>query len=225
MNCEESYVKFYRKLLNWRWFQDANTYLIWSYILLSANWEDHDFEKVTVKRGQLVTSYQTMSKDTGLSIKCVRKAIEHLKDTGEVTVKLYPRYQVITIPNYDSYQGKGQAKGRLRAGKRQAEGNNIIMEEEKEFKNTNTKVFVIPTVDEVRSYCDERHNSVDPEHFVDFYQAKGWMVGKNKMKDWKAAIRNWEKSTNRTRDPKRTPLSVQEMEDFVNKLNGENKKW
>ena len=53
-------------------------------------------------------------------------------------------------------------------------------------------VFIPPTVDEVRSYCQERGNNVNPESFIDFYQSKGWMVGKNKMKDWKAAVRNWE---------------------------------
>ena len=54
------------------------------------------------------------------------------------------------------------------------------------------KRFVPPTPDEVRSYCTERNNSVDASRFVDFYEAKGWMVGKNKMKDWKAAVRTWE---------------------------------
>jgi len=52
--------------------------------------------------------------------------------------------------------------------------------------------FVPPTVDEVRDYCKERKNLVDCERFVNFYEAKGWMVGKNKMKDWKAAVRTWE---------------------------------
>lgn len=53
--------------------------------------------------------------------------------------------------------------------------------------------FVPPTVEEVRAYCLERKNSVDPERFVDFYAAKGWMIGKDKMKDWKASVRTWEK--------------------------------
>lgn len=53
--------------------------------------------------------------------------------------------------------------------------------------------FTPPTVDEVRDYCRERGNAVDAERFVDFYAAKGWMVGKNRMKDWKAAVRTWEK--------------------------------
>lgn len=54
--------------------------------------------------------------------------------------------------------------------------------------------FTPPTVEEVRAYCRERGNSVNPETFVDFYTGKGWMVGKNKMKDWKAAVRTWEKN-------------------------------
>lgn len=52
--------------------------------------------------------------------------------------------------------------------------------------------FTPPTFNEVSAYCKERGNSVNPQRFIDFYASKGWMVGKNKMKDWKAAVRNWE---------------------------------
>ena len=52
--------------------------------------------------------------------------------------------------------------------------------------------FKPPTVEEVTQYCAERGNAVDPMRFVDYYTANGWMVGKSKMKDWKAAVRNWE---------------------------------
>jgi hypothetical protein len=55
------------------------------------------------------------------------------------------------------------------------------------------KRFRPPTYDEVKAYCLERKNNVDPEKFIDFYQSKGWMVGKSKMKDWKASVRTWEK--------------------------------
>lgn len=54
--------------------------------------------------------------------------------------------------------------------------------------------FTPPTVDEVKAYCQERGNSVDPERFVDFYESKGWLVGKSKMRDWHAAVRSWERS-------------------------------
>lgn len=53
--------------------------------------------------------------------------------------------------------------------------------------------FTPPNIQDVRAYCQERGNKVDPEAFWDFYQAKNWMIGKNKMKDWKAAVRTWER--------------------------------
>lgn len=56
-----------------------------------------------------------------------------------------------------------------------------------------TKRFVPPSVDEVRAYCQERGNNVDPEKFVDYYTSNGWRVGKNPMKDWRAAVRTWER--------------------------------
>lgn len=60
-------------------------------------------------------------------------------------------------------------------------------------KTDSYSVFKPPTVDEVRAYCLERKNDVDPQRFVDYYQARGWMIGKSRMKDWKAAVRTWEK--------------------------------
>lgn len=62
---------------------------------------------------------------------------------------------------------------------------------------TKAKRFIPPTGDEVAAYCQERGNGLDPETFVDFYASKGWMVGKNPMKDWKAAVRTWERSEGR----------------------------
>jgi hypothetical protein len=54
--------------------------------------------------------------------------------------------------------------------------------------------FTPPSIDEVRAYCQERGNGVDAERFIDYYNANGWRVGKNAMKDWKAAVRTWEKN-------------------------------
>lgn len=56
-----------------------------------------------------------------------------------------------------------------------------------------SKRFYPPTLDEVKEYCEERKNNIDPMAFIDFYSSKGWMIGKNRMKDWKAAVRTWER--------------------------------
>lgn len=58
------------------------------------------------------------------------------------------------------------------------------------------KRFTPPTLEEVRAYCEERHNTVDPQRFIDYYTANGWVQGRGKpIKDWKACVRTWEKGT------------------------------
>lgn len=90
---------------------------------------------------------------------------------------------------------------KVRGGIEQSSTNNI--EYNKESINNNkllfipkkeTKKFVKPTLEEVKEYCLERKNNIDAETFIDFYESKGWYVGKNKMKDWKATIRTWERN-------------------------------
>ena len=61
------------------------------------------------------------------------------------------------------------------------------------------KVFKKPTIEEVEEYCRERNNGIDGSRFVNFYESKNWMVGKNKMVDWKACVRTWEKRNNTTK--------------------------
>ena len=59
-------------------------------------------------------------------------------------------------------------------------------------ENVKRKTFRPPTLEEVTKYCKERGNNVNPQRFIDYYQSNGWMVGKNRMKDWMAAVRTWE---------------------------------
>ena len=77
--------------------------------------------------------------------------------------------------------------------------------------------FVPPTEEEVLAYCRERGNSVDPVSFVAFYSAKNWMIGKNKMKDWRAAVRTWEQreiAVQSQRDEEKKPSSFDTDEFF-----------
>ena len=76
-----------------------------------------------------------------------------------------------------------------------------------------TRRFTPPTVEEVQDYCWERGNAVDPQRFVDYYTSNGWMVGKNKMKDWKAAVRTWEQKEGKA--PKAQPKKASSFLDLV----------
>lgn len=70
------------------------------------------------------------------------------------------------------------------------------------------KKFEPPSVDEVKAYCEERQNNVDPEAFIDFYVSKGWKVGNQPMKDWRAAVRTWEKRSDRPVTNKSSPSKI-----------------
>ena len=70
---------------------------------------------------------------------------------------------------------------------------NVNVNENEYIKeNIKRKNFIKPTIEEIQEYCTERHNGINANAFYDFYESKNWMVGKNKMKDWKACIRTWE---------------------------------
>ena len=84
---------------------------------------------------------------------------------------------------------KGGIKENLKDNNTSINNTSIIKEKIKKRKS-----FIVPTIIEIEDYCRLRGNEINAEQFYDFYQSKGWMVGKTKMKDWKAAIRNWERN-------------------------------
>ena len=79
----------------------------------------------------------------------------------------------------------------------------------KEIKIIN-KLFTIPMISEVENYCIERKNNIEAESFINFYDSKGWMVGKNKMKDWRACIRTWEMRE------KKKPMKTSKIDSQIN---------
>ena len=80
--------------------------------------------------------------------------------------------------------------------------NHITNNQEEKESSKRKKSFTTPTHNEISEYCLERNNHIDAEKFYDHYESNGWHVGKNKMKDWKAAIRTWEKSPAYGKDDK-----------------------
>lgn len=116
----EGYIKIDRNMLRWRWVNSPTTGWLFIILLLKANYKKMTFEGIEIQPGQVVTSYPSLVKSSGLSIQQCRSALKRLKSTGEVTAKLYPKFQVITIVNYKQYQDPtGKSTGRI-TGKQQA---------------------------------------------------------------------------------------------------------
>jgi len=191
------WISLHRKLLDWEWYDDPNTMRLFIHCLLRANFESTKWRGHDIERGQFITSYATLSSELKLSPKQIRVALDKLKRTGEVASKSSSQHTVITVNNYLKYQDRGTLWGKQGANEGQAEGKRGATDNKNNKNNNenkNKRGFNAPTIEQVKDYCLERKNNIDPEHFIDYYLARGWVLKNgSKIKDWKAAIRTWEK--------------------------------
>lgn len=130
------------------------------------------------------------------------KETAYLDHKESLTIGDNGAYSISGIPNV-VYQSGIPSIGKDRIGK-------DSIGEEKEAQ----KRFTPPTISEVSDYCKEKGYSINAERFVDFYASKGWMVGKNKMKDWKAAVRGWS-SRDKADAPSNAPADSAWISDAV----------
>ncbi len=98
------WIKLHRKMLDWEWYGDGNTFRLFVHLLLTANHKPQSWKGVVIGRGELATGRQSLSAQTGLSEQSVRTSLERLKSTNEITIKSTSKYSIVTIVNYDTYQ-------------------------------------------------------------------------------------------------------------------------
>ncbi len=147
------HIKIDRRILEWEWYSDINTCRLFIHLLLKANWKDGRFQGTEVPRGSLVTSYNSLSKQTGLSVQNIRTAIKHLILTGEITSKQQAKFTVITVKNYDKYQLDNRVTNNLLTENQQASNKLLTTIEEgkkvrREESNNN-----IPSAPDDKSPC------------------------------------------------------------------------
>lgn len=199
----EGWAKIYRSLSDhWLWedkpFSKGQA---WIDLLLLVNHSEKktmiDGRLETVSVGQTITSTRKLCDRWGWSNTKVRNFLKMLENESMIIVKSDSKKTVINIVNYSVYQDSDNKKETV---KRQSSDSQTTVKHtnknEKNEKNekNNIRRFTPPTYEQVSSYCLERNNNVDAHRFVDHYEANGWMRGKTKMKDWKAAVRFWERS-------------------------------
>ena len=146
--------------------------------------------------GWFFNTESNIERDTTLTSYQQRKVLKTLKKCGIIETKRkgIPAKQYFKINEANllkilsSEETEGLVVNKLND---LSETNLITINKNKEIK-INNKFFKKPTVEEVHQYCNERKNKVCADAFIDFYESKGWMVGSNKMKDWKACVRTWE---------------------------------
>lgn len=134
------FILLYRQITEWEWYQNPNTFRVFLHCLLKANFVDGRFEGVAVNRGQFVTSLPNLAKQTKLSIQQVRTALDHLKLTGEITDKAYPKFRVITVVKYDEYQRDNRQDNSQSTGNQQA-SNRPATGEQQQYNNNNNGIM------------------------------------------------------------------------------------
>ena len=203
------------------------------YLLLQARFNPvpKKYPGFVVSRGDVLTSLSTISEDCSwFENRMIRKwsrgkvsrllavlskigFCRTISDTygTHLNICKYELYQDLTkyksdsdgtTPNSDGHETERPRTSMDHNSKNVQEGCKNV-KKEKNIAQTSAKRFTPPSQEDVKNYCLERNNGVDPNKWFNFYEAKGWMVGRNKMKDWKAAVRTWEDGTSQTK-PKNT---------------------
>ena len=142
------YIKLYRQMLDWGWYDDTNTKVVFLHLLLTANFKDTEWHGIQLKRGDVVTSIPSLASALKLSERNVRTALMHLKSTGEVTDKIYSKFRIISIKNYGQYQdddrqNDSQATGNRQADDSQATGNRQQRKNDKNVRSKEGKNVVV----------------------------------------------------------------------------------
>lgn len=190
-----------REIRRWSWYRNSKMVHMLVHLMLEAQYQDSSYMGIEIKRGQLVTGRKQLSVETGMSEREVRTCLERLQNDQLINIKSTNKFSVITIYNYDSWQfvtntNDQQTTNRTPTNDQLNDHIQTINKDNNKEKDTNVSKkkqgFVKPTIDEVAAYIIEKGYHFDAERFHAYYESNGWMVGRNKMKDWKAACRTWE---------------------------------
>lgn len=202
---ENGYIKIYRSLLKWEWYDDVNTKVVFLHLLLTANIDDSKWHGVTVKRGSRVSSYETLAKETCLSRQQVRTAIDKLTRTGEIsTNSQHKKYTVFSVNNFDKFQtitnkqptDNQQATNKQPQYKKDKKDkeDNIFLSTANEEENLSTfqQSPTLPTLEEVQAYAQANHICTDVQRFYNYYDGTGWRTKKGTpITDWRQTLRWW----------------------------------
>lgn len=198
----DGWIKLYRKIQTSEMYRNLTSkqrdVMIQCLILANHNQKSWEWgaEIFECKPGQFITSLENLREKCAKDVKVqsVRTALLKLEKWHFLTNESTKTGRLITICKWDIYQTESNGANKdanRQPTKSQQRANKELTTNKKDKKEKNEK-NIPPKIEDVKSYCIERGNNVDPNRWYDFYCSKGWMVGKNKMRDWKAAVRTWE---------------------------------
>lgn len=206
--AKNGWVKIHRCIEDAPWYKDANTSHLAQHLIRKANHEAGEimFNRsiIRVERGQLVTGLFTLSHETGATHRKLRTSLEILRKCSFLTLQPTQRYTIITICNYELYQQSDNQcvtltdKEATNSRQTDVTLTDNKQEVKKEKKERNIGAFAKPTLDEVTSFITSKGWSVDPVAWYSHYESNGWRVGRNPMRNWRAAVLTWQRKASQS---------------------------
>ena len=144
------FITLQRSMLEWEWYDDNNTKVLFIHCLLKANWTDKEWRGNIIKRGSFITNLQKLSDETSLSVQKIRTSLKKLKSTGEITIKTSNINHYITVTNYNSYQDSNKQSNKRITNEQQTNNKQITTTKQrnKETKKQNNNITLPIFVDE-----------------------------------------------------------------------------
>lgn len=174
------FVKIERKMVDWGWYDDPNTKIVFLHLLLTANCKKTEYHGHKIEAGQTIFGRKALADKLGLSERNVRTALEHLESTGEIRIESTNKYSIATVVNWAKYQFVPDEPTNNRPTTDQQ------VTTPKERKNN---IFRPPTLGEVEAYAKEKRSPVDYEFFWNYYNESDW----NGVKNWKQKFLTWDR--------------------------------
>lgn len=144
--ADGDWIRLYRKTLDWEWFNDQNTFRLWIYILLKANWKAARFQGIDVPAGAFVTSIKRLADGVGVSKATVYKCLKKLQSTGEIETKSYPRFTLILVRSWASYQTESKRSANDTYTEVRTEGSHNRRKEESKKERKKEKEIKAPAL-------------------------------------------------------------------------------
>lgn len=157
------FVKITSDLPSWAWYGDNNTLLVYIRLLFGAVWRETEFQNVTLQRGQIATTLPKIADENGISVQQARTALDRLKSTGKITVKLTSKFRIITLNNYDCENLSNSLNNSQTTGYQQANNSPTLLKEE--YKNTEEQKHRASGFEEIKCLFNKICVSLPPLEF------------------------------------------------------------
>jgi len=200
------WIKIHRQLLEHPRAKDAEWVALWVRMLLMATHDNQDFifkgKRIKLSAGQFITGLNSLEISTGINRSKVNRLLKIMEKEGEIETLISNAGRLISIVKWSEYQeSETPAKLQRNSSETPVELQRNSSETIQECKNVendkNDKkkgtAFQPPSLFEVQDYIKEKSFTIDAETFHSFYESKGWMIGKNKIKSWQACVSTWQR--------------------------------